>query len=102
MISVTNLIEDLGYGDSPNFLTGGALARVPSHAHVFRRAQRNCGLAGVYSLRQNTSDLSASLTPVVYVCEAESDDAAQAIHRHVWNQDVVPFVIVRTPQIVRV
>lgn len=102
MISVTDLIEDLGYRGSPNFLTGRALTQAPSFAHVFRRAEQHCGLAGVYTLRQDTSDPGGSLVPVVYVCEAESEAAAREIHRHVWNQDVVPFVIVRTPQNVRV
>ena len=102
MISVTKLIENLGYRDSRNFLTGEALTAAPSFAHVFRRAQQHCGLAGVYALRQDTSRPGGPLVPVVYVCEAESEDAARQIHRRVWNQDVVPFVIVRTPQNVRV
>jgi len=102
MISAAKLIEELGYADSPNFLTGGALAESPSFAHVFRRAERYCGLAGVYTLRQDASGPGGSLVPVVYVCEAKSEDAAREVHRHVWNQNVVPFVIVRTPQNVRV
>ena len=102
MISIGELTRELGYDHSPNFLTGGALARVPSFAHVFRRAEEQCSLAGVYALRQDESRLDGSLQPVVYVCEAESEDAARQIHRRVWNQNVVPFVVVRTPQHVRV
>jgi hypothetical protein len=102
MIAVAKLIQELGYDDSPNFLTGKALTGVPSFAHIFRRAERHCGLAGVYALRQDASRPDGSLVPVVYVCEAESEEAAQQVHRHVWNQDVVPFVIVRTPQNVRI
>ena len=102
MISVAKLIEELGYDDSPNFLAGEALERAPSFAHVFRRAAQRCGLAGVYSLREDASRPDGTLVPVVYVCEAESEDAARQVHRHVWNQNVVPFLIVRTPQDVRV
>ena len=102
MISVAELTQQLGYDGSPNFLTGGALTRIPSLAHVFRRAEQDCGLTGVYALRQDASRPDGSLVPVVYVCEAESEEAAQRIHRRVWNQDVVPFVIVRTPENVRV
>lgn len=113
MISVAELIDELGYKGSPNFVTGDELARVPSYGHIFRRAQRSdkegeksCGLQGVYTLRQRPStDPSlgeGSLTPVVYVCEAASEADADRIHRLVWNQDVVPFLIVCTPQNVRV
>ena len=119
MISVARLINELGYHDSPNFVTGAKLGRVPGYGHIFRRAQGNpdeesqegrkdqsCGLKGVYVLRQDprpkASLSEGSLTPVVYVCEAASEAEAEKIHRLVWNQDVVPFVIVRTPQNVRV
>lgn len=113
MISVAKLTEELGYEGSPNFVTGDELARVPGYGHIFRRAQqprkegeKSCGLQGVYTLRQRPSDnLSlgeGSLTPVVYICEAASEADADQIHRLVWNQNVVPFLIVRTPQNVRV
>ncbi len=113
MISVAELIDELGYKGSPNFVTGDELGRVPGYGHIFRRAQQSrkegekpCGLRGVYTLRQRPSgDLplgEGSLTPVVYVCEAPSQADADRIHRLVWNQDVVPFLIVRTPQNVRV
>ena len=113
MISVAKLIGELGYEGSPNYVTGDELGRVPGYGHIFRRAQerrkegeKSCGLQGVYTLRQRPSeDLSlgeGSLTPVVYVCEAASEAEADQIHRLVWNQDVVPFLIVRTPQKVRV
>jgi hypothetical protein len=113
MISVAKLVQELGYDDSPNFVKGSELGRVPGYGHIFRRAQRrhdeddkSCGLQGVYTLRQRPGeDMSlgeGSVTPVVYVCEAESEKAVERVHRLVWNQDVVPFVIVRTPQNVRV
>jgi hypothetical protein len=113
MVSAAELINELRYEGSPNFVTGDELGRVPGYGHIFRRAQerrkeggKSCGLQGVYTLRQHPSeDLSlgeGSLKPVVYVCEAASEADADQIHRLVWNQDVVPFLIVRTPKNVRV
>ncbi len=32
--------------------------------------------------------------PVVYVCEADSEEEAREIHRKVWNQNAVPFLLV--------
>ncbi len=113
MISVSELIGELGYENSPNFVTGDELGRVPGYGHIFRRAQQRrkegetpCGLQGVYTFSQRPSDDPSlgegSLTPVVHVCEAASEGDADRIHRLVWNQDVVPFLIVCTPQNVRV
>ena len=102
MITVAKLVQELGYADSPNFVTGESLRRVPNYAHIFRRAEKHCGLVGVYTLRQDASLRDGSLVPVVYVCEPKSEEDALQVHRHVWNQDVVPFLIVRTPATVRI
>ena len=40
MISVAELIDELGYEGSPNFVTGNELGRVPGYGHIFRRAQQ--------------------------------------------------------------
>ena len=37
------------------------------------------------------------LYPIVYVCQAKTEQAADEVHRLVWNQDIVPFLIVYTP-----
>lgn len=91
------LIQSLGYADSPRFLREEGVGQVPQHAQLFRRAFRDCGVRGVYLLRDE-SELAA---PAVYVAEAGSASAADEIHRKVWNQNVVPFVLVRTPHDVR-
>jgi hypothetical protein len=43
----------------------------------------------------------APVVPVVYVCEAETEADADHIHRLIWNQNIVPFVLVMTPGMVR-
>lgn len=97
------LLETLGYGESSNFIQGGDLEDAPGYSHIFRRARgdENCRLVGVYSLRERTKSDKDEGVPLVYVCEAESRDQADLIHRRVWNQNVVPFLLVRTPQSVR-
>lgn len=91
------LLEKLGYSGSPNFLRRGdeAFDRAPDFGHIFRHAaQEKCRLQGVYSLRSPGS--SSQVVPIVYVCEADTERAADDLHRLVWNQDVVPFVLVHT------
>src|ERR1017187_5719048 len=94
-----DLIDTLGYRTSGNYFQRGTAAfeRLPDIGHILRTAarQRACRLEGVYALRPFNDD--GSPVPVVYVCEAENIVAADEIHRLVWNQDIVPFLLVRTP-----
>ncbi len=100
------LLDTLGYQDNPNFLTGNKLTLDFDHAHLYRRAQvevagGGCSLQGVYALRAEIFDQSAQSVPVVYVCEAKTEDEANCIHNRVWNQSIVPFLIVCGPRFVR-
>src|SRR5208337_900990 len=91
----------LGYDQSPNFLTSDQLATDPDNAHIYRKAQQECGLAGAYTLRGSQFDKAQADVPVVYVCLAQSEQDAELIHRRVWNQNIVPFVLVIGPKNVR-
>jgi len=98
------LLQTLGYADRPGrFLRAGTAEcrQAENFGHIFRHAtgKKNCSLKGIYQLASAQGGSPA--VPVVYVCEAEDDAAAQRIHRLVWNQDVVPFVMVHTPRGVR-
>ena len=106
-----DLLKKLGYTQSPNFLQGHDLARAPDFGHIFRRAkekasglrakEESCGLQGVYALRDPRAAGKPPIVPVVYVCRAASPAVADKIHRLVWNQDVVPFILVHTRDDVR-
>ena len=102
---LTGLLARLGYDDSPNYLSVGdpRLATAPDYGHIFRRASGRLGLRGVYVLRAEAGGVRSgkSVVPVVYVCKATDDAEADEIHRLVWNQDVVPFIIVHSPLGVR-
>jgi len=93
------LIETLGYGSSDNFSRSGtpAFERAPDIGHILRAAtgKKSCRLEGLYLLRP--FDNETAPIPVVYICEADDVATADEIHRLVWNQDIVPFLLVRTP-----
>ena len=95
-----DVLDTLGYRKSPNFLRSGTreFRSAVDYGHIFRRAAEKCSLKGVYALRQLPS---SPIVPVVYVCEAASDEEANIIHRRVWNQDVVPFLFVNTRETIR-
>ena len=98
------VIDELQYSESPNFLRPGpknSFEDAADFSHVFRRASQHCTLHGVYSLRHSESGSRDSIVPVVYVCEAANEQQAHEIHRLVWNQNVVPFLIVVSPKEIR-
>jgi len=41
-------------------------------------------------------------TPIVYLCRARTEAEARVIHQRVWNQDLTPFLLVASPQNLRV
>jgi methylase of polypeptide subunit release factors len=104
MSLVQQLLDELVYRESPNFLRPGrqnTFDEAADFSHIFRRAHARCHLHGVYSLRDSSAKGRDTVVPVVYVCEAESDEDAERIHRLVWNQNVVPFLIVASQRSIR-
>lgn len=101
------LIEKLGYVDNPAFLQGERLREHHGYSFFFAQAEKtkkeeHCNLKGVYTLLYSPDKISSSsLTPVVYVCEANNEAKARKIHQRVWNQNIVPFLIVITPKNIR-
>ena len=90
----------LGYEDSPNFLLAEEdFPQAQELGYVLRKAKTACGLKGVYVLRAEND--SASPIPVLYFCQANTEAEAQSIHRRVWNQGIVPFILVQTPMYLR-
>ncbi|MDA3791852.1 MAG: N-6 DNA methylase [Desulfobacula sp.] len=102
-IDIKEFLGCLNYSDSPYFLEGSRLDEVNSYSNAFRIAREKCGLKGVYALDGTHGGKSTgkSIIPLVYVCEAESENQAIEIHRLVWNQNCVPFLLVLTPKSVR-
>lgn len=98
------VLAALGYAGSRSCLRGRELAHAQSYGHIFRRARTHAGLDAVYCLRpfETTERASRSgIIPVTYVCGAGSIEEADDIHRLVWNQNVVPLLVVLTPTGVR-
>ncbi len=98
------LIDKLGYNGSSAFLQDKRLREHHGYSFFFTQAEKrdHCNLKGVYALLDSPDKLSgSSLTPVVYVCEADNETEAGKIHQRVWNQNIVPFLIVVTPKNIR-
>jgi len=103
-MTLEKLLTRLGYEGSPCFLRrkDGKFESEPSYGHIFRKAldrkqpkAPRWKVEGVYGVRDLETKAHRFL-PVVYVCTADDAAAAQELHRLVWNQDVVPYVLVLT------
>jgi hypothetical protein len=101
-VDLDQVLNALQYRSSPNYLSGEQLESDRDFGHVFRKAQQaECNLKGAYVLNAAAFDLAQGNTPIVYICEAASESQARQIHRRVWNQNVVPFLLVVSPAWVR-
>lgn len=93
-MELNDILGSLQYLGSPNFLRSDALKSDRDFGHIFRKAQAECKLRGAYVLNGAAYEKSRGSVPVVYVCEADSEAEAREIHRRVWNQNAVPFLLV--------
>jgi hypothetical protein len=102
-MDTNDLISCLDYTDSPFYLSESRLDDFLGYSHIFRLARRECGLHGVYALWGNDGKqpLGNNIIPMVYICEATSEKEATKFHKLVWNQNIVPFLIVSTPKCFR-
>lgn len=93
-------LSTLGYDTSPNFLGVDKFAgrAFHGHEHMYRKAQQACGLQGVYLL---ADPKNAHETPVVFYCKANDDCEAATIRKKLWNQGLVPFLLIETPSKLR-
>nr|WP_281411546.1 N-6 DNA methylase [Enterovirga sp. DB1703] len=56
------------------------------------------GVVGAFGLRRTTRQSGCpDFLPLVYVAQANTEDEVRTIHRRVWSQGVVPFLLVVTP-----
>jgi hypothetical protein len=110
-MAVTSLIDALGYSQSAKFISPTKADRLPASELSFAlrhmvqscdelsKKSHHCSFAGTYVLQQREG---AATIPVVYVFDAHTDTTAREIHKIVWNQNLVPFIIITSPSTVRV
>jgi len=110
-MNMAPLLEALGYRESQKFVSPAKSDELPANElsfalrHTSQACQeltdrpQQCRFHGAYVLQE---EAGSPAVPVVYVFETETDAAAKEIHRMVWNQNLVPFLIVASPSTIRV
>jgi len=104
------VLDELGYSASQHFVAAAKANDLPPSELTFglRSAIEACseiigaksglGFQGAYVLQEEPQ---SPAIPVVYVVRIDSDSVAKRIHKFVWNQNLVPFLIVESRTTVR-
>jgi hypothetical protein len=100
-MQLETFLSEMGYHGSPNFLSGDTLRNDSDNGYVYRKAIEECSLQGAYVLRPPFDDKASGAVPIVYVCETRTETDASAIHKKVWNQGIVPFLVILGPNSIR-
>jgi hypothetical protein len=101
------LLEALGYSASRHFVTPKNLDALPEGelAFAFRRLAEPLQADSVVSRFHGAYLIQdkpgGPAVPAVYVIETQNDTGARRIHGLVWNQNIVPFLILVSPSSVR-
>lgn len=68
-----------------------------AHRFAMQQAKREMSVIGAFCLKRQGESGDVVATPIVYVATATSA-AVKEIHRKVWSQGLVPFLLVLTPE----
>lgn len=98
---VSLLLQRLGYSDDPDFIVPGTPVSAVHLRHSLETAFETMAVVGALCLRSHFADGRETATPVVYVVVAKDADEADARHRAIWSQSIVPLILVATPEYVQ-
>ena len=93
------LLSRLGYTPESGWLEASDFDTLSTHRFAMQQARREMSVIGAFCLRRSAAEGTLA-TPLVYVAEAADKVAAQEIHRRVWSQGLVPFLLVATSDLV--
>lgn len=93
---VEGLLARLGYEVDTGWVPAEAFDGLATHRFAMQQARREMSVIGAFCLKRGGEAGDAVATPLVYVATADGA-AVKEIHRKVWSQGLVPFLIVLTP-----
>lgn len=92
----------LGYEGDIGCIRRAGLGSAPNHRYAFRQALELMNVEGVYGLwaghdGKDGVRIRRRYCPLVYLATADTEEEAEKIHRQVWNQGLVPHLIIAGP-----
>ncbi|EKS9883926.1 N-6 DNA methylase [Burkholderia pyrrocinia] len=89
------LLEFLGYTPDNGWMSADRFGTASLHRFALTQARDLMGIAGVFSWFSGAGSSDVAV-PLVYIAIAADEHEAKAIHRKVWSQGLVPFLVVVT------
>lgn len=94
---VEGLLARLGYSPNAGWVPADDFDDLTAHRFAMQQAKREMSVIGAFCLKREGKSGDVVATPIVYVATAASA-AVKEIHRKVWSQGLVPFLLVLTPE----
>jgi hypothetical protein len=95
--AIERLLQQIGYADDPDFVTDPGTLELTQVSHAIEAAFASMGVVGALCPRSSLGSGQKRPVPIVYIVKALDRDDANAKHRAIWSQSVVPVLIVATP-----
>jgi len=93
---LSNLVAMLGYRDGVNFVSASRPAHDRHANHLVREATDTIGVHGAFVLDDGFRP--ARQKPIVYIASADDVEELRRLHKEVWSQGAVPFLLVEMPE----
>lgn len=90
------LLQLLGYTQKNGWISADKFDDLQAHRFELVRARDVIGIDGAFCWLKGEGKTSIS-APLVYITKAVDRAGAKAIHRKVWSQGLVPFLIIYCP-----
>jgi hypothetical protein len=90
------LLARLGYNDDEDFVVNPETLELTQVSHAIEAAFSSMGVIGAFCPRSSLASGHARPIPIVYVVKATDVADANAKHRAIWSQSVVPIAIIAT------
>jgi hypothetical protein len=94
---VVDLLARLGYVPNAGWVPAEAFDELATHRFAMQQARREMSVIGAFCLKREGKAGDVVATPIVYLAAADGA-AVKEIHRKVWSQGLVPFLLVLTPE----
>ncbi len=94
---LTRLLKSLSYTKENGWVTADEFNTVHAHRFALAQARDYMSVAGVFCWA-NGQNVTSIAAPLVYIATATDRIEAQIVHRKVWSQGLVPFLLVLTPE----
>lgn len=94
--NVEGLLARLGYRPDAGWVPAEAFDELATHRFAMQQARQEMSVIGAFCLKRHGKDGEVVASPLVYVAAASGAEAKE-IHRKVWSQGLVPFLLVLTP-----